>query len=405
MVIVNHEILRWARETAGLSLEEASRKLHINGLKDLTAVDRLKSFETGDVSPTRALLLKMAKQYHRPLIVFYMTQPPRQGNRGQDFRTLPQDNPLQSNAFVDALIRDILARQSIVRAAMEDEDDIQNKDYVNSMQLLDGVPAFVKSINQTLKFNLNEFQKKFSAADAFSYLRNSVESIGIFVLLVGDLGSHHTKLGVETFRGFAIADNIAPFIVINDNDSKAAYSFTLIHELVHIWLGHTGVSNKFFDKKVEQFCNDVASEFLLPIQEIARLDISTVSDLEELSKKITEFADHRNLSSTLVAYRLYRFGKIDKNSWNQLSIVYQNLWMENKTRQRIKMSDQRSAPDYYIVRRYRAGSNLLATVKRMMVGGYVTTSKAGIILGVKAKNVQKLLETNGTSKQSRYSLE
>jgi len=403
MAKVNPEILRWARETAGLSLEEASRKLHINELKDLTAVDRLTSLEAGDILPTRALLLKMAKQYHRPLIVFYLTKPPRQGNRGQDFRTLPQDYPLQANALVDALIRDILARQSIIRAAMEDEEDVQEKKFVNSMQFQDGVPAFVESINHILKFNLKEFQKKLSTADAFSYLRNCVESTGIFVLLVGDLGSHHTKIGLETFRGFVIADNIAPFVVINDNDSKAAWSFTLVHELTHIWLGQTGVSNIYFDKKAEQFCNDVASEFLLPYQEIARLDISTIFDLEELSKKITEFADKRNLSSTMVAYRLYRIGKIDKNSWNHLSIVYQNLWIENKARKRINISDKGSGPDYYVVRRYRAGSNLLATVKRMMVGGYVTTSKAGKILGVKAKNVQKLLETNGASKPSRFS--
>ena len=64
----------------------------------------------------------------------------------------------------------------------------------------------------------------------------------MFVLLKGDLGNYRTAIDVEVFRGFAIADDIAPFVVINDNDSKAAWSFTLLHELTHLLLGQTGIS-------------------------------------------------------------------------------------------------------------------------------------------------------------------
>ena len=110
---VNPEILRWARETAGLTLEDASHKLGIQIARGVSPVDRLNALETGDVEPTRPLLLKMAKQYHRPLIVFYMEKPPRKGNRGQDFRTLPDSTTKVANALVDALIRDVQVRQSI----------------------------------------------------------------------------------------------------------------------------------------------------------------------------------------------------------------------------------------------------------------------------------------------------
>jgi Zn-dependent peptidase ImmA (M78 family) len=92
--------------------------------------------------------------------------------------------------------------------------------------------------------NLSDFRSQSSAEEAFSFLRSRAEEVGVFVLLKGDLGSHHTAIDLQTFRGFALADPVAPFVVINDQDSKSAWSFTLIHELAHLWLGQTGVRTR-----------------------------------------------------------------------------------------------------------------------------------------------------------------
>jgi len=73
--------------------------------------------------PSRPLLVKMAKQYRRPLLVFYMSKPPRKGDRGSDFRTLPEDYSTVENALLDALIRDVAARQSMVRATLEEQEE------------------------------------------------------------------------------------------------------------------------------------------------------------------------------------------------------------------------------------------------------------------------------------------
>ncbi|MFY1080099.1 ImmA/IrrE family metallo-endopeptidase, partial [Escherichia coli] len=78
----------------------------------------------------------------------------------------------------------------------------------------------------------------------------------------GNLGSHHSALNVELFRGFALSDKVAPFVVINDQDSEQAWSFTLLHELAHIWLGQTGVSGGRPTSVIETFCNDVAGRIL-----------------------------------------------------------------------------------------------------------------------------------------------
>src|SRR5690606_25240576 len=105
----------------------------------------------------------------------------------------------------------------------------------------------------------------------FAYLREQAERAGVYVLLIGNLGSHHTSLDVEMFRGFALADEVAPFIVINDQDSEKAWAFTLLHELCHICLGQTVVSGTSAANAVEQFCNDVAGRFFLPRDEVQNL--------------------------------------------------------------------------------------------------------------------------------------
>ena len=88
------------------------------------------------------------------------------------------------------------------------------------------------------------------------------------------LGNYLTAIDTTTFRGFSIADEVAPLVVINDQDARPAWSFTLLHETVHILLGHTGVSGEYAGSDIEHFCDDVASTFLLPERELNRLTIN-----------------------------------------------------------------------------------------------------------------------------------
>ena len=150
----------------------------------------------------------------------------------------------------------------MVRAILEDEEEIEPLTFVNSLDMAEGVPATMMSIQKTLRVDLAEFRAQDSAEKAFSLLRGRAEAAGIFVLLIGNLGSHHTAIDLDTFRGFALADPIAPFVIINDQDAKPAWSFTLLHEAAHLALGATGVSGVSADVEIERFCNDVAGEIL-----------------------------------------------------------------------------------------------------------------------------------------------
>lgn len=390
---VNPDIIRWARETAGLTLEEAATKIDLQQARGVSAVDRLAALESGDDQPTRSLLTRMAKHYRRPLLTFYMTAPPRKGDRGQDFRTLPEDYSDTDEALLDALIRDVKARQSIVRAMLEDEEDTESLPFVGSLRMSQGVSAVSSSIRQIIRIDKAEFRAKPSAYDAFMLLRNRVEAAGIFVLLIGNLGSYHTAIDLEIFRGFALADDIAPFVIINDQDAYSAWSFTLLHELAHIWLGQTGVSGLKAELSIERFCNDVASEFLLDTSELEALDVNKRTDLESAKRRISEFAMDRKLSASMVTYKLYRMGSIDFESWKTLSEIFRKMWIAGRNERRIRAREQESrGPDYYRIRRQRIGKALLEIVDIMMRTGAITTYKAAKVLGVKPKNVQILIE-------------
>src|SRR5688572_4103482 len=115
---VNPQILSWARESAGLTLEDAARAI---GLSGEHAAARLAEMEAGERDPSRPQLLKMAERYRRPLLVFYLPAPPARGPRTHDFRTLPE-REAGSEAIVDALVSDVKTRQALVRSALEDAE-------------------------------------------------------------------------------------------------------------------------------------------------------------------------------------------------------------------------------------------------------------------------------------------
>ena len=386
---VNPDILEWARETAGLS---ASRAAEVLGFKDgklRSAVERLTALEDGDDEPSRSVLRRMAKAYRRSLLVFCLDKPPRKGDRGEDFRTVPGAKPPFYDPLLDALIRDIRGRQGIVRGLLE-EEDAEPLDFVGSASADTPAGQLVKEIPERLEFSLQDFRRQSSAEQAFTYLREKLEASEVYVMLLGNLGSHHTNIAVETFRGFAIADPIAPFIVVNDQDAKAAWSFTALHEAVHLWLGNTGVSSTSTDAQIERYCNDIAGEILLPrseIQELARLD---GAPFEETVEEIAQFARSRNLSRAMVSYKLLRSGVIDVTAWRDLAARFKQEWIAIRRKQS-EEDESKGGPSYYVVKRHRLGPALLSLVGSSLAEGVISYTKAAQVLGVKPRNIDPLL--------------
>jgi Zn-dependent peptidase ImmA (M78 family)/DNA-binding XRE family transcriptional regulator len=379
----NPEVFLWARESAGLGLEESARAIGI-------VPASLAALESGQKVPSRTNLASMAKVYRRSLLTLYLPVPPQKGDRGEDFRTVVAERTVEAEADVDALVRDLRVRQSLVRTIMEDEDGARPLEFVGSASLKAGVSSLCRSIEQQLGLTRTEYRKQNNAEIAFTLLREKAEQAGIFVLLAGNLGSHHSAIPVNAFRGFAIADPIAPFIVVNDNDAKPAWSFTLLHELAHLWLGATGVSGGDQEQRIERFCNDVASEFLMPLSDVETINVEELGTDAQIAT-IAEYAAQWRVSRQMVAYGLYKANRITLGNWKLLEATIRELWAEERRREKESARNKNSGPSYYVIKRHRLGKAMLSFAHRAMDAGTLSPSKAAKVLGVKPRSVYPLL--------------
>ena len=398
-VKVNPEILVWARETAGLEPEEAAEKLFKNASKE-SAEQRLANMESGREDPSRSKLHDMAKLYYRPPLLFYLSQKPQEETPPIDFRANPSSNTKRENALLDALIRNMRVRQSVLRAAMEEDEEVgaERVGFLGSQSMSnenekDGVLEALKAI---LNMDMSEYRNQKNDQEAFKLLRYHAESAGVFVLLARNLGNYHTDLSVDVFRGFCLFDEIAPFIVINPADAQLAQSFTLLHEMTHLLLGNSGISAGYLGRKTDQFCNDVAGEYLLPTEDLSSLPKLKDMDIQAVSERIGKFARQRRLSASMVAYKAFRSKIVNQSELESLLGIYRDKWLHDQKRK----SDQRKEKEEKTEKkaggpppiRYMLGPTLIQRVRELTQSGLLSSVRAGQVLGTRPYNVHKLLD-------------
>ena len=394
-VQVNPDILRWAREATGLSVEDAASKVGLTDSSASSPGEKLAAMESGEKFPTRNQLADMARIYRRPLLTFYLAEAPRPGRRGTDFRQTNEGRDAKDEGLLNAVLRDIHFRQSMLRDILMDEDDFRPLPFVGSIKIEEGVSEGARVISSALQFDPNSPRR--GDADAlFKLLRNASEEIGVFVLLIGDLGNYRSTISSNVFRGLAIADDAAPMIVINAKDAKSSRPFTLVHELVHLFLGITGVSDApsaqdptTSNAIVERFCNDVAAEILLPRQHLLQ-EVTTPApeDVESVLDLIERIATRWSVSEPLVAYQLLRLGHLSKATYADLRPIYAKRWSDKIARD--KMGEKRSI-DGRIIKQSYLGGALLRLVHRLVRGNALTHTKAGLLVGARPTAVEPLL--------------
>ena len=142
--------------------------------------------------------------------------------------------------------------------------------FVGSAHLTNDVEATAATIRRALGFDIEERRQMPTWTDALRRFIEQADALGVLVMVSGVVGSNNRrKLDPQEFRGFALADRLAPLVFINGADTKAAQMFTLAHELAHIWLGQSAVSDaqasQVPEHEVERWCNRVAAELLVPL--------------------------------------------------------------------------------------------------------------------------------------------
>jgi Zn-dependent peptidase ImmA (M78 family) len=221
----------------------------------------------GEVRPTLKQLEDFAATTYTPLGHFFLDEPPEDKLPIPDFRTVKGQPENPSPNLLDT-IQAMQSRQAWMREFMIEEGE-QPLPFIKSATLKADPARVAVEIRKVLSLNNGWANKVHTWEDALRLLRKAIEDAGVMIVINGVVGNNtHRPLDVEEFRGFALVDQYAPLIFINGRDSVSAQMFTLIHELSHLWLGYEGVSN--FNKlqpiaiKIEEFCNQVAAEFLVP---------------------------------------------------------------------------------------------------------------------------------------------
>jgi len=388
---INSEMLEWARKEAGLSLAEAAHQAKIKATKLKTPEERLEDWEKGRDYPTQNQLNQIAKAFYRPVLTFYMTDPPIPNDDVADFRTVADEDIGRPSPALRALVSKMKARQQeVLDILLEREEPPEPLPFIGSFPNNRDDVAIAKDLERVLELPLARRENLSDNAALLRLIRNCAEEAGVYVLAEGDLGSHHTDIPPTVFRGFVLADPIAPFIVLNDNDAKPAQTFTLVHELAHLWIGDSGISNfDPFDRaagnETERFCNEVAAEFLMPRREIARAweayrDYDTADTVLALSKEFS-------VSRAAIAHRLWKMEQIPEDTWWALYGSYKKEWEAWKAKQR---EQEEAPPLYFSMKKSQLGRKLISTVLRSVEAGEITYTRASRILNAAPSSFEKL---------------
>jgi len=380
--LVNCSILSWARERAGLGLEELADKL---GNK----VEKLILWESGEAKPTFKQAQDLAHTLHIPFGFLFLANPPAEPLPIPDLRTVGNQTTDSISLDLRDLVNDILRKQDWYRDHLIEEGS-DSLPFVGKFGLDDSVGAVAADITTTLGLSISD---RATARDAEAFLvllMDKAEAIGIWVMRSGIVSNNtHRGLDVDEFRGFAICDDLAPAVFINGKDAKAAQVFTLAHELVHIWVGQSGISDlslaqpaRTNHRRAELFCNAVAAEVLVPQEDLA----TRWSSHQSLDQNATELAGFFRVSTVVVARRALDIGLIE---WPTYIAYFQRqaaLWRQIK---------KGSGGDPYRTIPIRNGRRFTEAVIQSAFQRTTLLRDAGSLLGISPSKIGRLAQEIG----------
>ena len=304
---VSPVMLRWARERA-----------RIDSLALASKFPKLQAWESGDLHPTLKQLEDYAQATHAPIGYFFLPEPPVEALPIPDFRTVADR----------AISRPSPNLLDTVYACQERQAWYRDYALVNSLPPL----PFVGSINpqldpvraaellrRTLQFDVDARRESRTWTEALRLFIEHAENIGVLVMVSGVvLNNNYRHLDPREFRGFALSDDRAPLVFLNGADSKAAQMFTLAHELAHLWLGQSALSDVSIVETsvnaVESWCNHVAAELLVPM---AVFQAELVEN-EPVNETLSRLARRFKVSTLVVLRRLLDAGRLDRRAFFQV---------------------------------------------------------------------------------------
>ncbi len=377
--LVTPKLLAWARESAHLRLDEASKKI---GVPD----DELRAWESGDQRPPLGKARKAAHIYGRPFAVFYLEEIPKDFALVRDFRRVSDD--VAGGAYTYALtilLREMRARQEWVREILKDFAT-PRLTFVGSVTLETDVHQVSEAIRKKLGLSLEEQLSWGALNTALNAWIERVEGLRMFVSQTSERG----KVLVRDARGFALVDALAPFIFVNSKDSLGGRIFTLAHELAHVWLGESGVSGEDLrgaphsqEERIERFCNRVAALVVFPDDAYKR-SFSAVTRESEAIDLIDRVARWVSVSRDVVARRLLDDSLLARSTYKRLHSGYLRDW---QTKQR----QASGGGNYYVIHARALSKSFVRLVADAYSRGGITGAEAAALVNAKLDNMNRLV--------------
>lgn len=387
--LVKPELLRWARDRAKVKLEDAAKAAHV-------PPERLQAWENDDDedAPTLGQLRELATKYHFPLAVFYLPEPPKDFAPLRDFRR-PRDageEPISANLAFH--IRSAYDRREL---ALELFQEINTKPqrFPLKATLHDDPEQVGSAIRQFLEVDSEGQRRSARQGRAFDYWRWRLEEKDILVFVVS---GPHFIVNLKEMRGFAIAIPDLPVVVVNGKDeSQGGKAFTLIHELCHVLLGESAISNEIgdyqalisTDRRIERFCDAVAAATLMPRDLLMSLDEVARPGVREWTNE-----ELRRIGGALGASRqalLLRFVTLQRASWNhykEWAAIFETEYRK-QTEERAK--EKKSVPiKRHIMVMSWNGRGFTRIVLRSYYDQRITLNDVSNYLGAKIKHIPAL---------------
>lgn len=370
---IKPDLLRWARERAGFSLAAQQKRF-----------PRLEAWERGEVVPTLKQVEAVAKAFFVPIGYLFLPEPPEESIPIPDMRTFgggPLGHPSPDLLDIIYLCQ---RRQAWYREYARANGNLPSG-VVGSVTVDASVETTAEAIRQTLHFDLDARRDCPTSTDALRHFIEQADNLGILVMCSAVVGNNNKrKLDTAEFRGFALADEYAPLVFINGADTKAAQMFTLAHELAHIWLGKSALSDTSPAsqpaQRVERWCNRVAAELLIPL-EVLRQELPPTDPLSEVPRLARRF----KVSSLVVLRQIYNAGRI---GWDDFQNAYQ------KELARLRVMPKSTGGDFYLTQTTRVSKRFARALIASTREGHTLYRDAFQMLGVKKEQTFRKFARN-----------
>jgi len=377
-VNVKPELIRWAIERSGRSIGVLAQYF-----------PRIEQWMSEQAQPTLKQLETLAKKTWTPLGYFFLSEPPEERLPIPDFRTA-RDRPIPrlSPNLIDTLHtmqrRQVWMRDYLIELGHE------RFSFIGSAKPSDDVHNVSLIIRRALGMDDGWASQIGTWADALGVLREAAEAIGILVVINGVVGNDtHRKLNPDEFRGFVLSDVYAPLVFINGADARSAQMFTLAHELAHLWVGEGGIFDlPEFESpgdRLEQFCNRVAAEFLVPGTELREFWPEARRDSEPFQK----VARHFKVSPIVAARRALDLNLIDRTAFFDFFHAYQN-----DERRRSKKS---TGGNFYLTQNVRVGKRFARSVMLAAKEGRLLYRDAYSLTGLRGATFDRYAKSLGVT--------